>query len=268
MKQKVLAVVDILLYLIIYLCMQGLCMGIFSAFFKSDMGMALTLTQVVSATVTIAIFYFMHWSPLLDTFYCRKPALFYSALIVLTLASIIPSQWFIELSEADVPKEFEALFKALFEEPIGLFAIAVLVPICEEVVFRGAILGRLLKLFGTKKAWGAIVISALIFGLAHGNLAQSPHAFALGILFGWLYYRTDSLIPSAIMHVLNNSTAVLMECMMPDKDTDKLIDIFNGNSQLMYISIAASIAIAIPALWVLIKETPPASPQPSPKERE
>lgn len=66
MKQKVLAVVDILLYLIIYLCMQGLCMGIFSAFFKSDMGMALTLTQVVSATVTIAIFYVMHWSPLLD----------------------------------------------------------------------------------------------------------------------------------------------------------------------------------------------------------
>lgn len=256
MKQKVLAVVDILLYLIIYLCMQGLCMVIFSAFFKSDMGMTLTLTQVVSAVATIAIFYVMHWSPLLDTFYCRKPTIFYTALIVLTLASIIPSQWFVELTEADVPKEFEEMFKALFKEPLGMFAIGVLVPICEEVVFRGAVLGRLLKVFGKEKAWGAIIVSALIFGLAHGNLAQSPHAFAIGILFGWLYYRTGSLIPSTIMHVLNNSTAVIIECLMPEKDTDSLIDMFNGSSQTMYLSIAASIAIAIPALWLLIKNTP------------
>ena len=81
--------------------------------------------------------------------------------------------------------------------------IAIVVPILEEVLFRGAIEGHLLRK-GWSPKW-AILVSALIFGIIHGNPAQIPFAFLIGLLFGWLYYRTGSLVPGIVGHIINNS---------------------------------------------------------------
>ena len=82
-------------------------------------------------------------------------------------------------------------------DAIGLYLLA---PIVEEGVCRGAIERRLLERF--KNPWIAILISAIIFSAMHLNLVQG--VTFLGILVGWLYYRTRNLWPCIFIHALNN----------------------------------------------------------------
>lgn len=63
--------------------------------------------------------------------------------------------------------------------------------------FRGAILRKLLTMFPKRQHWIAIAVSAVLFALAHFNVVQSLHAFLIGLLLGWLYYRTDSILPGS-----------------------------------------------------------------------
>ncbi|MBQ4440906.1 MAG: CPBP family intramembrane metalloprotease [Bacteroidales bacterium] len=79
-------------------------------------------------------------------------------------------------------------------------------PLAEEIGFRGVLLSGLLK---TRcRPWLAILISALCFGLLHG-LIGFPSAFLFGILVGWLYWRTSSIIPGIIIHIVNNSLSFI-----------------------------------------------------------
>ena len=80
-------------------------------------------------------------------------------------------------------------------------------PIAEEIGFRGILLGGLLK---TRcRPWLAILISALFFGVLH----QFPLAFfgsiVFGVIVGWLYWRTSSIIPGIIAHIANNSLTAI-----------------------------------------------------------
>lgn len=88
----------------------------------------------------------------------------------------------------------------------GVLSIALAAPVVEECLFRGAIEGRMLKVW---HPWVAICVSALFFGLIHMNPAQIPFAFLCGVLFGWLRWKTGSLLPGIVGHILNNSIACL-----------------------------------------------------------
>ena len=76
----------------------------------------------------------------------------------------------------------------------------ILAPIVEEVVFRKILLLRLLP-FGEGFA---VLTSAILFGLFHGNLAQLPYAFAVGLVLGLVAARTGRLIYPILLHVLLN----------------------------------------------------------------
>ena len=74
----------------------------------------------------------------------------------------------------------------------------------------------------------------------------------MGMLLGWLYYRTDSLVPSVILHVINNSAAYVQTNLLPPTATDaKLIDLFQGSEQTTWLAVGFSLCIAIPALFQL-----------------
>ena len=107
-----------------------------------------------------------------------------------------------------LPDTMENVFNAMLRNPVGIISIAVLAPIVEELLFRGAIQGHLMRTW--KNPACVIVVSALIFGLAHGNPKQIPFAFVTGLALGWIYYRTGSLLPSMLMHFLNNCSSVLL----------------------------------------------------------
>ena len=80
-----------------------------------------------------------------------------------------------------------------------LFAV-ILAPIVEELIFRRAIMNRLRK-YGDKTA---ILVSALLFALMHGNLSQFFYALGLGILFGYVYARTGKLRYTVGLHMTIN----------------------------------------------------------------
>ena len=116
-------------------------------------------------------------------------------------------------------------------EPWGYVALGILAPVAEEFVFRGGLLRTLLSMMRVRgwesgryvaptassasvaptrssasgeragRAWApwlAIAFSALLFGVVHMNWAQGFHGFIMGLLLGWLYYRTGSMMPGII----------------------------------------------------------------------
>ena len=82
---------------------------------------------------------------------------------------------------------------------------AVLVPFMEEFAFRGVVLSALRK-YGIGFS---IVASALIFGMAHMDFSTVVFAFVAGLVFGFLYAKTNNLWLPVIIHSLNNFIAVL-----------------------------------------------------------
>ncbi|MBO6024128.1 MAG: CPBP family intramembrane metalloprotease [Bacteroidales bacterium] len=80
-------------------------------------------------------------------------------------------------------------------------------PAAEEIGFRGVLLGGLLK---TRcRPWLAILISAIAFGLLHKFPLAFFGSIIFGIIVGWLYWRTGSIIPGIIIHIVNNSLTAI-----------------------------------------------------------
>lgn len=83
---------------------------------------------------------------------------------------------------------------------LSFVATAITPALVEEFAMRGAVMGALRK-FGDSFA---IITSALIFGLMHGNLVQVPFAFILGLFFGFAVIKTGTIWTAVIIHFLNN----------------------------------------------------------------
>lgn len=84
----------------------------------------------------------------------------------------------------------------------ALFLLTVAAPITEELVFRGLILGGLLTHYGARKA---ILVSALLFAVFHLNPYQLGSALVQGLVLGWLFWRTRSLLLCMVAHALVNA---------------------------------------------------------------
>ncbi|WP_423244933.1 lysostaphin resistance A-like protein [Hathewaya massiliensis] len=85
----------------------------------------------------------------------------------------------------------------------------IIAPIFEEILCRGILLeGLLLR----NKPYISIVISASMFSLMHGNLVQIPNTFFMGLIIGWVYYKTRSVIPCIFAHFINNLLPTILYC--------------------------------------------------------
>ena len=89
----------------------------------------------------------------------------------------------------------------------------------------------------------------MFFALVHFNPAQMPHAFIIGLLLGWMYYRTGSILPGVAFHWVNNTVAYVMYNIYPDPDME-LIDLF-GNQRTELAAVFFSLFILLPAIYQL-----------------
>lgn len=78
--------------------------------------------------------------------------------------------------------------------------------VCEELLFRGTILGLLRR---TLRPWPAILLTAVLFGALHLSYFRMLPTATLGLVMGVAAYRSGSIFPAMIIHFLNNSLAVL-----------------------------------------------------------
>ncbi len=86
---------------------------------------------------------------------------------------------------------------------IQLVYVCLIGPFVEELIYRGLII-KLLSPYG--KLISAFM-SALIFGLMHGNISQAMSAFGGGLIYALITVRYNSIAPTIVMHILNNSIA-------------------------------------------------------------
>lgn len=90
----------------------------------------------------------------------------------------------------------------------GALVLAVVVqPVVEELLFRGY-LQRFLAARPDIGPVRALILSAAVFALFHESAVVLP-IFAIGLLFGWVYWRTGSLHASILLHVLHNGIGTL-----------------------------------------------------------
>lgn len=151
-----------------------------------------------------------------------------------------------------LPDELAEVMKQMSNNILGCFAIAVLGPILEEVLFRGAIQGYLMRKYNPVVG---IVVASVIFGVIHKNPIQIFYATCLGLVFGWMYYRIRSLMPVIIGHVLNNSLATISMIMSTEGEE-------SATPTTERVAIMGGSMLAVVALMYLINRLQPALSSP------
>ena len=207
--------------------------------------MGVIISSGLAGVVTIAVFLAAKWAMVSRHWIRTRPWTVLFWCVIATLGSLIPSSWLQELMP-ELPNTAEKAFDLVLKDRWGYFIVGLLAPLSEELVFRGAILRELLK--WKENPWIGIIISAMLFSLVHMNPVQMPHAFLVGILLGWLYYRTDSIIPGVTWHWVNNTIAYVMYNLTNPDET--LLEYF-GSQQRVLMAVGFSLMIFLPALYQL-----------------
>ncbi len=97
---------------------------------------------------------------------------------------------------------------------LAMISTAVLAPVAEEIVFRGYMLGRLLKGFGKKQA---VWMSAVVFALCHVSLLWMAYACFMGLLLAWVSIREDNTAYSIALHIGFNLSVIPISCINRSK---------------------------------------------------
>lgn len=228
----------------------------------------LLIMSGLNSVIIVALFFFTKWCPMSRNYVRTRPWGMFFWVILFALGSILPLAWLEELvpeaMRTDIAGEQIARMLGTSE---GYFVICMLAPLAEEVVFRGAIIRAVVR-WGEKRRekkgeadaskrfyeWTAIVLSAVLFAVVHLNPAQIPHALIAGVVLGWLFVKTGSIVPGFLLHWINNSAAYVVLKMFPTQPLDaSLLDYFQGNTMALYQALGSSLLIALPALYQLIR---------------
>jgi len=207
----------------------------------------LIVSMVVFSVITLAVFLCARWASVSNSYIRTRPWAVVTWSGLAAAGALIPSSWLQE-QMPELPNVLVSQLDMILKARWGYLAVGLLAPIAEEVVFRGAILRSLLQ--WNKNHWVGITISAVMFSLFHGNPAQMPHAFLVGMLLGWMYYRTASIVPCVTYHWVNNTLAYISYNMVPVPDAP-LITLFGGSERTVYMALLFSLCILIPSLFQL-----------------
>ena len=210
---------------------------------------ALVLTSIIGGAITIGVFAWRRWSPFSREYMQQRRWDVFVWTALMALGIVAPMQLIIDLSGLEMPVTAQQLFTQLLSNQWGFLAVAVVVPLAEEMAFRGAILRTLLDHFGPSGRWWAILLSALLFGMAHGNTVQFVNGTVVGLLLGWLYWRTRSIAPGVVFHLVNNAIAFFTFRFMPGLQNMKLTDFFGGDYARLALFILCSLCVLVPAWW-------------------
>ena len=172
--------------------------------------------------------------------------------VALTVGTMItadlPNYWNFKLTSlSPFMKSLYDMVTELLQQMTGgpfwssFLLVAVFAPIFEEWLCRGMILrGLLTKL---KPGW-AIVVSALFFAIIHMNPWQALNAFIIGVVMGYVYYKTGSLLLTMLVHFVNNGTAVVLSQFPSLQETDFWIDMMPRTTYMIVYVLGVALFVA------------------------
>lgn len=206
----------LLLILFLIVLFLGIPIGIID-FFKnlklSQHPMTIGIINSIAFGIVILIGAKRASKPKNTIFPLKKIKLIYFIPIILTTIGLS-----ILLSDLDnllqmilpMPDFIFQFFASLISKDISiwssLFALSIVAPLTEELLFRGVILNGFLDNYGVKKA---IIISALLFGVFHLNPWQFMSALMAGVLFAWWFIRTYNLSICIAGHAIFNALPII-----------------------------------------------------------
>lgn len=242
-----------LIYTVVFAAIQVivsmLVQGVWMLVMGKESAMSATgmiITMAVFSVLTMVVFLWAKWSVVSRHWVRTRPWFVLFWCVLAALGALIPSVW-IQEHMPELPNIVEGEFDMIMKDRWGYLVVGLLAPLAEEMVFRGAILRSLLR--WKENPWIGIVISAVLFAVIHMNPAQMPHAFLIGLLLGWMYYRTDSIVPGVVYHWVNNTVAYVMYNLYPNPDLT-LVNLF-GTEQKVLMALGCSLLIFLPSLFQL-----------------
>jgi len=127
--------------------------------------------------------------------------------------------------------------------------VAVLVPIVEEVIFRGTILRRFLE--NSMNITLAVCLQALMFAIIHLNVLQGIYTFLIGLVFGLVYVWFKSIWLPVIMHITYNLFSVLMSNLPNSGESSASSAVSYGAVAVMTLIMFAVSALL---LWLIFRK--------------
>ena len=152
----------------------------------------------------------------------------------------------------EAPEWFEKAMELIMDAPvwITLISVSVFAPLFEEWLCRGMVLRGLLQ---KTHPVSAILVSAAFFAVLHMNPWQALPAFLLGILFGYVYYKTGSLKLTMLMHCVNNTMAVVFSKIPSLEEAEGFADVL---SPWAYAGVLVACIAFVAATAVVLRNIP------------
>lgn len=149
------------------------------------------------------------------------------------------------------PREAKSYFPDLSggKVVLGLLIIAVLPAVLEEFLFRGVIFNNIEGSVGSIRS---IFIVGFCFSLFHGSPEQTLYQFITGCVFAFLAMRSGSILPTVMMHFINNALIVIFEaCNLFNEEGNLII----SNTANIVLTVVSALSLISGILWLVFDKT-------------
>lgn len=145
--------------------------------------------------------------------------------------------WFIQYLPESIIQYYEEMQKFLTptsnkELIFSIISIGIIGPICEEYIFRGIFLTKLIEEKQNKII--SNLFQSFLFGLAHMNLIQFFYAIPIGIFLGWIYIKSKNLLIPILIHIFTNISALIFMVFEFDHPLWKTLEKFGEEKISFY----------------------------------
>lgn len=174
-----------------------------------------TIMEGLAALITIPILLFMFYrdrvrEKIAGVVPAKKTALWkYGAIVIMSVALCMGINNIFFISNlASLSSGYEQTMEALYNPSLGIqiLCLGILIPICEELVFRGLMYKRLREYSGFVIS---MIYTAIVFSFIHINLVQTIYAFVMAVVFAFVYEKYGSVKAPILAHISANVMAVL-----------------------------------------------------------
>lgn len=171
--------------------------------------------------------------------------------LVLMMGTILVGMLLTSITSMLFPESAESMtgsMEAIYSYGYGvcLLLIALLPAVCEELLFRGFLLSSLEH---TMKKRAAILTAAIVFGLYHMNLVQTPTTALIGMALCYVAVQSESLLSGMLMHFFNNALSVTAGFY--PKQIARILPIFSENGVPALVLIVGGVGLCVLGVYII-----------------
>lgn len=133
---------------------------------------------------------------------------------------------------------------------LALIVIAVLPAFFEELMFRGLLLNGGLNGMGSIRT---VLVTGFCFSLFHGSPEQTVYQFIAGCAFAFLAVRSGSILPSMVMHFINNALIVILQACGAFNEAGEII---MSTAADITITVLSAVSLIGSVVWLILDKKP------------